>query len=57
MYVDREKRNREDERVSDFLDSSDKIKKFSEYISAYYDEYEEADEGTKNAIMEEVFVD
>ena len=57
MYVDREKRNREDERVSDFLDSSDKIKKFSEYISAYYDEYERADEKTKNAIMEEVFVD
>lgn len=26
LYVDREKRNREDERVSDFLDSSDKIK-------------------------------
>lgn len=57
LYVDREKRNREDERVSDFLDSSDKIKKFSEYISAYYDEYERADEKTKNAIMEEVFVD
>ncbi len=43
--------------VSDFLDSSEKIKKFSEYISAYYDEYEGADEKTKNAIMEEVFVD
>ena len=57
LYVDGEKRNREDERVSDFLDSSDKIKKFSEYISAYYDEYERADEKTKNAIMEEVFVD
>ena len=31
--------------------------KFSEYISAYYDEYEGADAKTKNAIMEEVFVD
>ncbi len=35
----------------------EKIKKFSEYISAYYDEYEGADAKTKNAIMEEVFVD
>ena len=43
--------------VSDFLASSDKIKKFSEYISAYYDEYEGVDEKTKNAIMKEVFVD
>ena len=57
LYVDRGKRNREDAMVSDFLDSSEKIKKFSEYISAYYDEYERADEKTKNAIMEEVFVD
>lgn len=57
LYVDRGKRNCEDDMVSDFLDSSEKIKKFSEYISAYYDEYEGADEKTKNAIMEEVFVD
>ena len=57
LYVDRGKRNCEDAMVSDFLDSSEKIKKFSEYISAYYDEYERADEKTKNAIMEEVFVD
>lgn len=57
LYVGRRKRSREDEIVSDFLDSPEKIKRFSEYISAYYDEYEGADEKTQNAIMEEVFVE
>ena len=57
LYADRGKRNREGQMVSDFLESSDKIKKFSEYIGAYYDAYEGTDEKTKNAIMEEVFVD
>lgn len=57
LYAGRRKRSREDEIVSDFLDSPEKIKRFSEYISAYYDEYEGADEKTQNAIMEEVFVE
>ena len=56
-YLKRNKRNREDEILIDFLESSEKIKKFSEYISAYYDEYEGVDAKTRNAIMEEVFVD
>ena len=47
LYADRGKRNREDQMVSDFLESSDKIKKFSEYIGAYYDAYEGTDEKTK----------
>lgn len=57
LYIGKEKRNCEDEKVLDFLNSPEKIKRFSEYISAYYDEYEGVDEKTKNAIMEEVFVD
>ena len=56
-YLKQSKRNCEDETLVSFLESSEKIKKFSEYISAYYDEYEGADDKTKNAIMEEVFVD
>ena len=50
------KKNCEDETLIGFLESPEKIKKFSEYISAYYDEYDGADAKTKNAIMEEVFV-
>ena len=56
-YLKRSKKNCEDETLAAFLESPEKIKKFSEYISAYYDEYEGADVKTKNAIMEEVFVD
>lgn len=56
-YLKRSKKNCEDETLATFLESPEKIKKFSEYISAYYDEYEGADAKTKNAIMEEVFVD
>lgn len=56
-YLKRSKKNCEDETLAAFLKSPEKIKKFSEYISAYYDEYEGADAKTKNAIMEEVFVD
>jgi len=56
-YLKRSKKNREDETLVEFLKSPEKIKKFSEYISAYYDEYEGADAKTRNAIMEEVFVD
>lgn len=56
-YLKRSKRNCEDETLISFLESPEKIKKFSEYISAYYDEYEGADAKTRNAIMEEVFVD
>lgn len=57
LYIRKGKRCYEDEMVCDFLESPEKIKKFSEYISAYYDEYEGVDDKTKNAIMEEVFVD
>lgn len=56
-YLKRSKKNCEDETLAAFLESPEKIKKFSEYISAYYDEYEGADAKTKNAIMEEAFVD
>ncbi len=56
-YLKRSKKNCEDETLAEFLESPEKIKQFSEYISAYYDEYEGADTKTKNAIMEEVFVD
>ena len=56
-YLKRSKKNCEDETLAAFLESPEKIKKFSEYISAYYDEYEGTDAKTKNAIMEEVFVD
>lgn len=55
-YLKRSKKNCEDETLIGFLESPEKIKKFSEYISAYYDEYDGADAKTKNAIMEEVFV-
>lgn len=57
LYLKRNKRNSEDKKVADFLESPEKIKKFSEYISAYYDEYDGVDAETKNAILEEVFVD
>lgn len=56
-YLKRSKRSCEDETLIGFLESPEKIKKFSEYISAYYDEYEGADAKTRNAIMEEVFVE
>ena len=56
-YLKQSKRNREDETLIGFLESPEKIKKFSEYISAYYDEYEGADAKMRNAIMEEVFVE
>lgn len=56
-YLKRSKKNCEDKTLAEFLESPEKIKKFSEYISAYYDEYEGADAKTRNAIMEEVFVD
>lgn len=56
-YLKLSKKSHEDETLIDFLESSEKIKKFSEYISAYYDEYERVDTETRNAIMEEVFVD
>ena len=56
-YLKRSKKSCEDETLVAFLESPEKIKKFSEYISAYYDEYEGTDAKTKNAIMEEVFVD
>lgn len=56
-YLKRSKKNCEDETLAEFLESPEKIKRFSEYISAYYDEYEGTDAETKNAIMEEVFVD
>ncbi len=56
-YLAKNKMNNEDNVLSDFLNSSEKIKRFSEYISAYYEEYEAVDDKTKNAIMEEVFVD
>ncbi len=56
-YLKRNKKNREDKTLVEFLESPEKIKKFSEYISVYYDEYEGTDDKTKNAIMEEVFVD
>lgn len=55
-YLKQSKKNCEDETLIGFLESPEKIKKFSEYISAYYDEYDGADAKTKNAIMEEVFV-
>ena len=55
-YLKRSKKSCEDETLVAFLESPEKIKKFSEYISAYYDEYEGTDAKTKNAIMEEVFV-
>lgn len=56
-YLKLSAKSSEDKTLAEFLKSSEKIKKFSEYISAYYDEYEGADDKTKNAIMEEVFVD
>lgn len=56
-YLKQSKKNCENETLVAFLESPEKIKKFSEYISAYYDEYEGADAKTKNAIMEKVFVD
>lgn len=56
-YLKWSKKSSEDETLVSFLESPEKIKKFSEYISAYYDEYEGADAKTKNAIMEEVIVD
>ncbi len=39
-YLKRSKKSCEDETLVAFLESPEKIKKFSEYISAYYDEYE-----------------
>ena len=57
LYIGKKKRNFEDEKVFVFLNSPEKIERFSEYISAYYDEYEGVDEKTKNTIIEEVFVD
>ena len=56
-YLKRSKINHEEEILISFLESPEKIKKFSEYISAYYEEYEGADVKTRNAIMEEIFVD
>jgi len=56
-YLKLSKKSHEDETLIDFLESPERIKKFSEYISAYYDEYERANAETRNAIMEEVFVD
>lgn len=56
-YLKRSRRNSEDQTLIDFLESSEKIKRFSEYISAYYDEFEKVDAKTKNAIKEEVLVD
>lgn len=56
-YLKQSKKNRENKILTDFLESPKKISKFAEYISAYYDEYDEADTKTKNAILEEVFVE
>lgn len=56
-YLRRNEKNHEDKTLVEFLKSPEKIRKFAEYISAYYDEYEGVDAKTKNAIMEEVFVD
>ncbi len=56
-YLKQNKRNYEDETITGFLESSEKINKFAEYISAYYDEYDGVDIKTKKAILEEVFVD
>lgn len=56
-YLKMNKKKCKDQVLIDFLQSSEKIKKFSEYINAYYNEYDGADLKTKNAILEEVFVD
>ncbi|MCI9035627.1 MAG: hypothetical protein HFJ08_16605 [Lachnospiraceae bacterium] len=56
-YLRQSKKNHEDDVLTSFLESSEKINKFAEYISAYYDEYDGADTKTKNAILEEVFVE
>lgn len=47
----------EDKKFVDFLNSPDRIKEFSDYLSAYYDEFESVDDITKNAIREEIWVD
>ena len=39
-YLKQSKKNCENEILASFLESPEKIKKFSEYISACYDEYE-----------------
>lgn len=57
LYLKRNKKTVEDEGLVDFLSSSERIKKFSEYLAAYYDEYENVDTQTRDAILEEVFVD
>lgn len=57
QYIKNHALNKEDKILSDFLDSPEKIKKFSEYISAYYDEYENAGDRIKDMIKEEVFVE
>ena len=56
-YLRQNRKNQEDDALIDFLESADKIKRFAEYISAYYDEFDEVDIKTKNAILEEVFVE
>jgi hypothetical protein len=56
-YLRQSKKNHEDDVLTGFLESPEKIKKFAEYISAYYDEYDGADTKTKNAILEEVFAE
>ncbi len=57
LCLKQNKKSRKDETLIDFLESPEKIKRFSEYISAYYDAYEGVDDKTRAAIMEEVFVD
>lgn len=56
-YLIHNKKSQEDETLVAFLESPEKIKRLSEYISAYYDEYEGVDDKTRNAIMEEMLVD
>lgn len=48
--------SREDREFIDFLESPEHVKLFYEYISAYYNEYENLDAELKNKILEEVFV-
>ena len=56
-HLRQSKKNKEDNVLTSFLESPEKIEKFAEYISAYYDEYDGTDTKTKNAIMEEAFVE
>ncbi|MCH5281848.1 MAG: hypothetical protein J1E61_10305 [Lachnospiraceae bacterium] len=56
-YLKGNKKTIEDKKLATFLSSPESIKIFSEYLTAYCDEYENVDSQTRDAILEEVLVD